>query len=113
MGLFSNAKDRLVERVALSYLNTSLLAPYGRAASLAIDSAARSILIKVELNGEVSPVEVAVTDYEITEEAGRYFAVLKAIHTSREWLTALARDQLCGRRLELGPQAGRWLMRLM
>ena len=113
MGLFSGVKDRMIEYAALSYLNTKLLEPYGRATSLEVDSAARTLRINIELKGETAPVELEITKYEITEEAGRYFAVVQEVRTSREWLTALARDQFCNRRFELGPKAGPLLRRLM
>lgn len=113
MGLFSNAKDRVIEYAALSWLNTKLLAPYGRATSLEIDSAQRTLRIHLELKGESAPVELEITEYEIAQAQGRYFAVVKGVRTSREWLTALAQDQLCNRRFELGTNAGRLLMKLM
>jgi hypothetical protein len=113
MGVFASAKDRLVESAVLSYLNATLLPPYGRAACLTIDSTARVLQMEVELKGETVPVKIEVTDYEILREDERYFAVVKAIHTSREWLTRLAEDHLCGRRFELGRQAGRLLSRLL
>lgn len=105
MSFFSNAKDRLLEGVALAYLNNTLLTPYGRATRLRIDSAAKNIHIEVELKGETIPVQVEVTDYEIIEESGASFAVIKAVRTSREWLTALAQERICQQRFKLPQQA--------
>jgi hypothetical protein len=113
MGLLSGAKDRVIEYAALSYLNTKLLPAYGRATSLEIDSKARTLRLNLELKGEPAPVELEITEYEISNEEGRFFAVVKGARTSRDWLTALARDQLCNRKFELGPKAGPLLMRLM
>ncbi len=58
-------------------------------------------------------MELELTKYEITQEEGRYFALVKGVHTSREWLTTLARDQLCNRRFELGPKPGPLLMKVL
>ncbi len=113
MGVFSNAKDRLVEQVALSYLNGTLLGPYGRATSLRLNSTAKTISIAVELKGERAPLQIEITDYEISKDGDRYFAIVKGIRTSREWLTALAKNQLPNGRFELPPEAGRLLMRAL
>lgn len=113
MGVFSNAKDRLVEQAALSYLNGTLLAPYGRATSLRLDSTAKTINIEVELKGETAPLQIEITDYEISKDGDRYFAIVKGIRTSREWLTALAKNQLYNDRFELPPKVGRLLMRAL
>jgi len=106
MGILSNAKDRLVEQMAMAYLNGSLLAPYGRATRLRIDSTAKKICIEAELKGESSPVRVEVTDYEIKQEGNRYFATVKGVGTSREWLTTLAMKHLRNVRFELPAQVG-------
>jgi hypothetical protein len=113
MSLFSGVKDKVIEYAALSYLNSTLLEPYGRATTLQVNSAARTMKMSLELKGEPVPVELEVTEYEIALEEGRYFASVKAVRTSREWLTALARDQLCNRRFELGQKAGPLLMKVL
>jgi hypothetical protein len=110
MGVFSKTKDRLLEQAALPYLNTKLLAPYGRATSLRIDSSAKTIRIEVELKGETMPVEIDIVDYDITKEGDRYFATVKEVRTSREWLTALAKTQVRKSRFELPAKAGRLLL---
>ena len=113
MGIFSNAKDRVVEQAALSYLNGTLLAPYGRATTLRLDSGAKTIKLEVELKGETAPLQIEITDYEISQDGDRYFAIVKAIRTSREWLTALVENQLRDRRFELPAKAGRLLMQAL
>ena len=113
MSLFSGVKDKVIETAALSYLNSTLLEPYGRATHFQLNSQVRTIKLILELKGEAVPVELELTEYEITQEDGRYFAVVKGVRTSREWLTAFARDQLCNRRFELGPKAGPLLMKVL
>lgn len=109
MGIFTKAKDRVVEQLALTYLNAKLLAPYGRATELRIDSAAKRIFIRAELKGEPTPVEIEITDYVIRQEGDRYLAEIKAIRTSREWLTTLAENQLRNVPLKLPEQVGQIL----
>jgi hypothetical protein len=113
MGLLSEMKDRLVEQAALSYLNNKLLAPYGHATGLRIESAAKKLQLEVELKGESAPIHIEIADYEISNEDGNYFVVIKEIQTSREWLTSLARDQLVDKRWQLPAQMGQLLMRAL
>lgn len=113
MSIFANAKDRLVEQAALSYLNSQLLAPFGRATRLRIDSVAKSLAIELDLKGEAVPVNIEIQDYEISETQGRYFLLVRNARTSREWLTALAEKQFCGQRIEIPEQAGRWLTQML
>lgn len=113
MSLFSGVKDKVIEYAALSYLNATLLEPYGRATRLEVNSVARSMKMSLELKGETVPIELELTEYEIAQEDGRYFALVKGIRTSREWLTVFARDQLCNRRFELGPKAGPLLIKVL
>lgn len=113
MGLLSKAKDRVLEQLALTYLNGNLLAPYGRATSLHIDSTVKRIVIEAELKGETLPLRIEITDYEIKHEEGRYVARVKGIRTSREWLTQLAVEHLCDVSLELPARVGRLLMQTL
>ncbi|HHY84222.1 MAG TPA: hypothetical protein GYA07_01615 [Verrucomicrobia bacterium] len=106
-------KDRMTEQVALAYLNGNLLAPYGRATRLEIHSADRRLRIEVELRGETAPLEVEIGGYDISCEGERYFIGVKEVRTSREWLTAMARDQFGKGPLEVPASAGRWLMKLL
>ena len=110
MGIFSNAKDRMLEQMALSYLNTKLLEPYGRATLLRINTVEKSVHVEVELKGETTPVSVELTEYDLTKKGERYFVMVKEIQTSREWLTTLARQRVCNSPFELPPQVGRTLM---
>ena len=54
----SKLKDRVLEQVALAFVNRKWLARYGRATRLRLDSSARKIYIEVELKGESAPVEI-------------------------------------------------------
>jgi hypothetical protein len=113
MGILSKAKDRVVEQVALAYLNSTLLPVYGRATKLAIDSAAKTIRITAELKGESVPLEIEITDYEFRQDGTDYFAKIKGIRTSREWLTALAENHLRNVSLKLPAQFGAVLARAL
>ncbi len=100
------AKDWLIEKTAVAMLNQSVLKPYGTLKELKLDTRRRTIDAELELKGESQPVTIAISEYEIIEEADAAYLVLKGITTSREWLTTLARDFAVDRRLKL-PDAAR------
>lgn len=113
MNIFGRAKDRMLEQMALAYLNGNLLAPYGRATQLRIDTRDKTITMEAELKGETSPVTVEVTDYLLSQEGEKYFAVVKGIRTSREWLTALAENELVNVKFPLPDRLGSLLARTL
>jgi hypothetical protein len=110
MGVFSKAKDRVLEQMALKYLNTRLLEPYGQATRLRLNSEEKSIHVEVELKGETEPVQVELTGYDVRRHGTRYFATVKEIRTSRDWLTTLAQTRVCNSRFELPAQVARLLI---
>ena len=95
------AKDWLIEKTALAMLNQSVLKPYGNLTRLKLDTSGRSIEADIELKGETQAVRIQVREYELVEEGGNSFFVVKNISTSREWLTTLARDFAVGRKFEV------------
>lgn len=104
MGFFSDAKDRLVGSAALPMLNNAWLKPFGRATSLKIDSTNKTAEICLELSGEPTPVTINVQNYELLQEPSGTFVVIRSVTTSRDWMTALARQYLVGRRLAIPPE---------
>lgn len=95
------AKDWLLEKTAAAMLNQSVLKPYGTLIRLKLDTGARSIDAELELKGETQPVSIEVHEYELNEENGHIYFVVKSISTSRDWLTTLARDFAVDRKFEL------------
>jgi len=109
MGIFSRAKDRLIEQMALGYLNGHLLLPYGKATHLRIDSELKRISIDAQLKGEATPITIDLVDYEVSKKGDNYFAEVRKIETSREWLSTLAANELVPVKLKLPPAVGRLL----
>ena len=103
------AKDWLVEKTGTAMLNQSVLKPYGTLTQLKLDTTAHSIDAEVELNGEAEPVQIQIHEYELREEGGRLYFVIKEISTSREWLTALARDFAVDRKFEVPASVRKYL----
>ncbi|HKQ37019.1 MAG TPA: hypothetical protein VJ063_03010 [Verrucomicrobiae bacterium] len=113
MGFFSDAKDRMVESVALPMLNNAWLKPFGRATSLKIDSSNKTAEISLELNGEQTPLTIYVKDYELVNDPSGPSVVLKSVTTSRQWMTALAQEYLVGRRLAVPPEHAAMITRFL
>jgi hypothetical protein len=103
------AKDWLVEKTGTAMLNQSVLKPYGTLTRLKLDTAARSLSAEVELNGETQPVIIQIHEYELSEEGESLYFIIKKIETSREWLTALARDFAVDRKFEVPAAARKYL----
>jgi hypothetical protein len=95
------AKDRLIQKAAVAMLNQSVFRPYGTVKELKIDTTRRTLDVEAELKGETQPVRIQVQQYDIVEENGAAFVVLKGITTSRDWLTTLAQNYGEGRRFEI------------
>ncbi len=113
MGFLSDSKDRVVENMVLPVLNKSLLAPYGKATALRINSTAKMVDLNLELRGETQPVQIQIKSYELLRDGETAYAVIKAIQTSRAWLTTLAEQHLVNRPLKLPPKAAKILWKLL
>ena len=103
------AKDWLTEKAARAALNQTLLAPYGELTALRLNSSERSADAEILLKGETSPINVRVSEYELSREGQRVFITVRRLTTSREWLTNLARRFLVGKRIELPPAAAKFV----
>ena len=113
MGFFSDSKDRLVAGFALPMLNNGPLKPYGQATDLKLNSTNKTLEVTVALRGESTPIRVEVQDYELMDEGGKTFVVLKRVTTSREWMTELAQKFLAGKRLEVPAEVSSMLARCL
>ena len=113
MGFFSDAKDRMVESVALPMLNNAWLKSIGRATSLRIDSANKTAEICLELNGEQSPITIHVNEYQLVNEPNGTSIILKSVTTSRQWMTAIAQEYLVGRPLPVPPEHAALISRFL
>ena len=94
-------KDRLFEKVAKPILNRTVLAPYGEARELRLDTSGKSAEIVVALKGERDPVRITVGRYEVSEVGFDVFVTVHEIDTSREWMTELAERNVVGRAFQL------------
>ena len=103
------AKDWLIEKAGMAMLNQAVLKPCGALTDLKLDTSARWMQAELQLKGETEPVRIRVQEYELREENGRAFIVIKAVDSSREWLTTLLRDFAVDKPFELPDSVKKFL----
>jgi hypothetical protein len=109
----NNAKDRLLATGARARLN-KLIERYGTLVDLQLNTVDRSLSLTLLLKGEGTPIEIRVHEYTLFTEDGQSVLVIvgSKIDTSREWLTALIRDQVVEKRLVI-PENLEWVVQLV
>lgn len=103
----------MLEKTLPGVLNQSVLKPYGRLTHFKIDSDQRAAEFELVLEGELQPLRVAITRFELVSENDEAFVVIHEMLTSRQWLTQLARDQVIGKRFKLPATAAKYAEMLL
>jgi hypothetical protein len=93
-------KDKTLSRGLTPAIN-AWIKEYGTLQSLEVDSRQKRIELEILLHGEPRPIHVTVDRYELVMEEDRCFILSEGIVSSREWIDALARNFLAGRRFEI------------
>ena len=109
----NNAKDRLLATGAKAHVN-KLIERYGTLVDLQLNTVDRSLSLTLLLKGEGTPIEIRVHEYTLLTTDGKSVLVIDGskIDTSREWLTALIRDQVVEKRLVIPENLG-WVVQLV
>jgi hypothetical protein len=79
---------------ARAAINSTYLQPYGTLTELDIDATQKSAFLKLELKGEVQPLEIRIIRYELIERGEDTFINILEVQTSRAWLNTLLREHL-------------------
>lgn len=103
MGLFGSFKDNISSMAAEKFL-TQYIQRYGKLLDFKLNSQQKKIDVKVQLLGEVSPVEVNIGNYSLIDEGEKSYVRINEIKTSREWLNLALNDYIKGRKFELPSQ---------
>ena len=73
---------------------------------LSIDTKKRRVRVRLELLGEIEPIEVEITKYNLkNKESGARITIEEAT-ASREWMSVALREFVIGRTIELPAKAG-------
>jgi hypothetical protein len=102
-------KDWLIEKTVPTALNERMLKPYGTLTDFKFDSKLRSAEGEMLLKGEREPIRIRINSYDLVNEGGRTFIIIREFIASREWITRLAQDFVIGRRFELPQSVGKYV----
>ena len=99
------SKDATVAFTARFVVNSKLKG-IGEMTELSIDTKKRRVRVRLELVGEVEPIEVEITKYNLeNKESGTRLTIEEAT-ASREWLNVALREFVVGRTIEIPAKAG-------
>lgn len=84
-GFLQTGKDKALSAAVYVWFNNTRKS-YGKMTDIHIDSANKSIRVTLELAGEIQPLEIEISPYEILQQDGGTFLRLGGIRTSRAWM---------------------------
>ena len=102
-GAISSVKDSGASTAIQSWL-TREMADYGEVLDFKIDTAAQKGELHVHLKGEREKLTVHVNGWHVVSEGGQDFIVVKQAHASREWVNAVMRNFLIGKKHKIPSQ---------
>jgi hypothetical protein len=103
MGAVHQVKDSGASTAIRSWLAREM-ADYGEVLDFKINSRERSAELHVLLKGESHPLTVSIRGYEISSANGEDFVRVTDAHASREWVNAVLRNFVIGKRHPIPPQ---------
>src|SRR6185369_5960898 len=102
MGAIGSVKDSGAAAAIQRWLSREL-ADYGEVLDFKINSRERSAELHVLLKGEREKMAVHIDEYEVVSTDKDYIVVKRA-HASREWVNAVLRNLVIGKRHQIPPQ---------
>lgn len=102
-GAINSVKDSGASTAIQSWLAREL-ADYGEVLDFKLDTRAQKGELHVHLKGEREKLTVHVEGWNIVSEGGNDYVVLKRAHASREWVNAVMRNFLIGKKHKIPPQ---------
>jgi len=94
--ILNQGKDLLVGSAVIPFVN-EILKPIGKMSSLKIDSSARLLHMILELNGEASPVQLAV-QYSIISPT---LLAVQVASSSRPWISTLVNEMISAQKRQI------------
>jgi hypothetical protein len=102
-GAISSVKDTGASTAIQSWL-TREMADYGEVLDFKIDTAAQKAELHVHLKGERDRLTVHLNGWNIVTESGGDYVVVKNAQASREWVNAVMRNFLIGKKHKIPAQ---------
>ncbi|SEQ75605.1 hypothetical protein SAMN04488038_11092 [Solimonas aquatica] len=95
-----SVKDGALAVGLRAYVNDKLK-EYGEVLDCQIDTSKNTLSLRAQLRGDPQPVSATIKRYELEREDGEVYFSIKAVETSREWVTLLLNKLLIGRRFKI------------
>ena len=102
-GAINSVKDSGASTAIQGWLSKEM-ADYGEVLDFKLDTSAQKGELHVHLKGERDPLTVHVNGWHIVSEAGTDYVVIKQAHASREWVNAVMRNFLIGKKHKIPSQ---------
>jgi hypothetical protein len=78
----------------------------GEMTELSLDTKKRAVRLRLELRGEAQPIDVVIKKYRVQRRADRLLLTVDDVRASREWISAVLREVLVGRRMVIPGKFG-------
>ena len=85
----------------------------GEMTEFSIDTKTKTVRLRLELLGEVEPIEVQVTRYALKQKGSETRLVVEEATASREWMTVALRELVVGKSFPVPSQASTLLKLLV
>ena len=93
-GIFKGLRDAAVGKALQAAINSRI--QFGNVRAMTLDSAAKTIDLRILLAGDPEDILITLHDYGIEEVEARWVLTIGRISSSREWVTRAA-EQFAGR----------------
>jgi hypothetical protein len=104
----AGARDSLVETAAVQWIKSQTKA-VREVRRFRLDRVGKTAELEVDLVGEPEPITVHIVRYEVSEEKGQCFIEIGEVRCSKEWVSILAAERVCKRRLPIPSAVRRFL----
>jgi len=98
--MLNRGKDVTLSMAVKKIVNLKI-EKFGKVSKLELNSTLKTMLLEVELKGEVELLEVKVEKYSIEEKLDKFFLKIDEVKTSREWLNIVILEYLKNQEFEL------------
>jgi len=86
---------------ALDMFLSNILSDYGKFDYLDIDTEKKSIVLDFLPIGESESISINLSKYELIQESGKYYFVIKNISCSKLWIDKVLKNILIDKKLEI------------
>lgn len=103
-GLFQRTKDATIGFAARAAINSKLRG-IGEITDLAIDTQSRTIRLSVDLSGEIEPIGIEITEYELHRSGRGAQITIHQAKASRQWMNVALRQFVIGKTFPIPAKA--------